>query len=142
MDLLDRRNTRAKRNLSEMAFHEKSGRSQVNSGFILWDKLLSVCPPPLSPCFHPHAHGAIRSLGACWAFSFQPVLPSVWRPVVSRKSGTWARPLTQSPELGFGLLSFFSSWNNFDFVLFYAAAATVMRLLLCKGSSTSPLTHS
>ena len=22
------------------------------------------------------------SLGACWAFSFQPVLPSVWRPVV------------------------------------------------------------
>jgi hypothetical protein len=25
--------------------------------------------------------------------------------------------------------------------LFYAAAATVMRLLLCKGSYTSPLTH-
>ena len=22
------------------------------------------------------------SLGACWAFSLQPVLPSVWRPVV------------------------------------------------------------
>src|SRR5437763_10003888 len=42
------------------------------------------------------------SLGACWAFSFQPVLPSVWRPVVSLKSRTWARRLTQSPELGFG----------------------------------------
>ena len=25
------------------------------------------------------------SLGACWAFSVQPVLPSVWRPVVSQK---------------------------------------------------------
>jgi hypothetical protein len=24
----------------------------------------------------------IISLGACWAFSLQPVLPSVWRPVV------------------------------------------------------------
>ncbi len=47
------------------------------------------------------------SLGACWAFSFQPVLPSVCRPVVLLfSSGTWARPLTQSPELGFGLLSF------------------------------------
>src|SRR5437879_7443197 len=46
-------------------------------------------------------------LGACWASSIQPVLPSVWRPVVLLlQSGTWARPLTQSPELGFGLLSF------------------------------------
>jgi hypothetical protein len=36
---------------------------------------------PLSPCFHPHSRGVI-SLGACWAFSVQPVLPSVWRPVV------------------------------------------------------------
>ena len=45
------------------------------------------------------------SLGACWAFSVQPVLPSVWRPVVLLfKSGTWARPLTQSPELGFAFV--------------------------------------
>jgi hypothetical protein len=29
-------------------------------------------------------------------------------------SRTWARPLTQSPELGFGLC-LFSSWNAFDF---------------------------
>src|SRR5271170_3446317 len=43
------------------------------------------------------------SLGACWAFSLQPVLPSVWRPVVLLlQSRTWARRLTQSPELGFG----------------------------------------
>src|SRR4051812_46966262 len=57
-------------------------------------------------------------------------------------SGTWARRLTESPELGFGFC-LFSSWNDLDFVLFlvYAAAATVVRLLLCKGSYTSPLTH-
>jgi len=47
------------------------------------------------------------SLGARWAFSFQPVLPSDYRPVVLLlESRTWARRLTQSPELGFGLLSF------------------------------------
>ena len=46
------------------------------------------------------------SLGACWAFSFQPVLPSVCRPaILLLQSGTRARRLTQSPELGFGLLS-------------------------------------
>ena len=56
----------------------------------------------------------IVSLGACWAFSIQPALLSVWRPVVSLSSGTWPRPLTRSPELGFGFcLS--SSWNDFDF---------------------------
>ena len=58
---------------------------------------------------------AIVTLGACWAFSVQPVLPSVWRPVVLLlKSGTWARPLTQSPELGFGFCRF-SSWNGLVF---------------------------
>ena len=61
-------------------------------------------------------------------------------------SGRWPRPLTQSLELGFGFC-LFSSWNDFDFVLFgfafcfYAAAATVSRLLLCNGSYSSPLTH-
>ena len=45
-------------------------------------------------------HASIRtleerfvSLGAHWAFLVQPVLPSVWRPVVLLlQSGTWARP--------------------------------------------------
>src|SRR5271169_7112152 len=47
------------------------------------------------------------SLGACWAFSLQPALPSDYRPVVLLfQSGTWARPLTQSPELGFWLCLF------------------------------------
>ena len=59
------------------------------------------------------------------------------------KSGTRARRLTQSPELGFGLLSFLflERFSGTILFLFYAAAATVMRLLLCKGSYTSPLTH-
>src|SRR5436305_6853305 len=131
--------------LSVTAFHEKAGRSQVSSFFILLDKgfsraewtTVAMLPSALS-------RSDSFPLGACWAFSVQPVLPSVWRPVVLLlQSGTWARPLTQSPELGFGLC-LFSSWNGFDScfaVLFYAAAATITRLPLCNGSYTSPLTH-
>ncbi len=78
------------------------------------------------------------SLGAGWAFSLQPVLLSVWRPVILLlESGTRARPLTQSPELGFGLLSFLFR----ERFCFYAAGATVVPRLLCNGSYTSPLTH-
>ena len=82
------------------------------------------------------------SLGACWAFSFQPVLPSVCRPVVLLfPSSTWARRLTQSPELGFCFVfSLPGTVLIFCFVfLFYAASATVVRLLLCNGSYASPL---
>jgi hypothetical protein len=90
-----------------MAFHEKAGRSQVDSVLGSWNM---VVLPPSGHC----RYASIRtleerlvSLGAGWAFSVQPVLPSVWRPVVLLFArGTWARPLTQSPELGFGLLSF------------------------------------
>ena len=45
--------------------------------------------PPSSRCRHASIRTLeerIISLGACWAFSFQPVLPSVWRPLVSLKS--------------------------------------------------------
>ena len=52
------------------------------------------------------------------------------------KDRSWARRLTQSPELGFGLLFFLfleRFWGCFAF-LFYAAAALVVRLLLCNGS--------
>jgi hypothetical protein len=96
--------------LSEMAFHEKAGRSQGNclfeacSSFFFCDRVIS--PRPSSRCRHASIRTLeerIISLGACWAFSIQPVLPSVWRPIVSLQSGTWPRPLTQSPELGFGL---------------------------------------
>jgi hypothetical protein len=95
-----------------MAFHEKAGRSQVD----FCGSWNIVVLPPRGRC----RHASIRtleerlvSLGACWAFSVQPVLPSVWRPVVLLlQSGTWARPLTQSPELGFGLC-LFSSLERF-----------------------------
>src|SRR5580765_4133434 len=45
--------------MSVIVFHEKAGRSQVDSFFI---SLNNVCWPaewPLSPCFHPHSRGAI-----------------------------------------------------------------------------------
>ena len=52
----------------------------------LWDKVF------LFPPIRDGRHASIRtleerivSLGARWAFSFQPVLPSDWRPVVSLK---------------------------------------------------------
>ncbi len=77
-----------------MAFHEKAGRSQEGSFVFSSDKLCSPAEWPLV------RHASIRtleerfvSLGACWAFSVQPVLPSVWRPVVLLlQSGTWVRP--------------------------------------------------
>jgi hypothetical protein len=78
------------------------------------------------------------SLGACWAFSFQPVLLSVWRPaILLLQSGTRARRLTQSPELGFRLLIFLSQ----RCFCFYAASTIDRRWLLCNGSYASPLTH-
>jgi hypothetical protein len=91
-----------------MAFHEKAGRSQVDSSRASLNKgffsrrvaAVARLPSALS-------RSDFISLGACWAFSLQPVLPSDYRPVVLLlQSGTRARPLTQSPELGFGLLSF------------------------------------
>src|SRR5215510_16275590 len=97
-----RRNYRAKRADTYQAyvnaFHEKAGRSQVSSFGFLFDKVFSG---PSSHCRHASIRTLeerIVSLGAGWAFSFQPVLRSDWRPVVSPKSGTWARRLTQSPE--------------------------------------------
>ena len=116
-----------------MAFHEKAGRSQVDSS-LAWLNKVCFSRRVATVAMLPFAlsRSDFISLGAGWAFSLQPVLPSVWRPVVLLSpSGTWARPLTQSPELGFGLC-LFSSWNGFDFLFclsFYAAAATVVRLL-------------
>jgi hypothetical protein len=43
------------------------------------------------------------SLGASWVFSFQPVLPPDYRPRFHLEDESWARRLTQSPELGFRL---------------------------------------
>src|SRR5208337_993585 len=57
------------------------------------------------------------SLGASWVFSFQPVLPPDYRPRFHLSDESWARRLTQSPELGFGLLLFLSKKSfAFDFM--------------------------
>jgi hypothetical protein len=77
----------------------------------------------------------IISLGACWAFSFQPVLPSDYRPVVLLFESR-TRRLTQSPELGFRVLSVLFP----ERFCFYAAVATVVLPLLCDRSYTSTST--
>src|SRR5579864_1288703 len=94
-------------------------------------------------------HASIRtleerfvSLGASWAFSFQPVLPSDYRPVVLLfESGTRARRLTQSPELGFGFC-LFSSWNDFDFVLPFSFTRLPLRSFGCCCATVRRLLHS
>src|SRR5947209_6648891 len=101
MALIDQRSKRV------MAFHEKAGRSQVDSCLASLNKFFLPPSLPLSPCFHSHSRGAIRfarcrlgvhvSAGA--AICLAPCGPAL-------SEWNLARPLTQSPELGFGLLSF------------------------------------
>ena len=130
-------------NLSVIAFHEKAGPSQVDSSLASRNKVFVF--PPSSRCRHAFIRTLEErfvSLGAHWAFTFQPVLLSVWRPVVLLlQSGTWARGLTQSPELGFCL---FSSRNDFGFTRLRllslgCCCATVRTLLrLPTGDAATP----
>jgi hypothetical protein len=127
--------------LSVTAFHEKAGRSQGNSGFIVSSWFFSLTKVSsrrvATVAMLPSALSRSESFARCMlGVLVQPVLPSVWRPVVLLfSSGTRARPLTQSPELGFGFCLSLPGT-----VLFYAAVATVVRRLLCNGSYASPLT--
>jgi|ERR1700733_11068739 hypothetical protein len=109
--------------LSAMDFHEKAGRSQVDSSLASLNKVLFSRRVALSPCFHPHSRGAIRFARCMLGVLVTADAAICLAPCGSAlSSGTRARPLTQSPKLGFGLLSF-PSGNGFDFVfvLFYAA---------------------
>ena len=57
--------------LSEIAFHEKAGRSQVGSFVFSLTPCFSSAESPLSPPFHPHSlMSDFCSLGASWVFSF------------------------------------------------------------------------
>ena len=98
--------------LSVTAFHEKAGRSQVSSFFILLDKGFSPTEPATvamlpsalsrSDLFRSAHVGRSRFSRCCYLFgalSFH------------LKSGTRARRLTQSLELGIGP----SSWKDFVF---------------------------
>src|ERR1700674_296234 len=100
--------------MSEVAFHEKAGRSQGDSVALLLDKVFfSAESPPLSPPFHPHSVERLyRSVQVgCSRFSRCCHLLVDLHPIP--KNGTWARRLTQSPKLGFGLWLFLSK-NVFD----------------------------
>ena len=67
--------------MSEIAFHEKAGLSQVDLFLFFIRKLFSRAEViTLSPSFHPRSLVSIL-LAASWVFSFQPVLPPDWRPL-------------------------------------------------------------
>jgi hypothetical protein len=72
--------------MSDNAFHEKAGRSQVDlflffirKPFLLSRVFATVAILP-SALFNERC-----SLGASWAFSFQPVLLPDWRPLFIRR---------------------------------------------------------
>jgi hypothetical protein len=71
--------------LSHWAFHEKAGRSQVGSSSVPVPG--QGFPSPSRHCRHPSIRtlNERSALGASWVFSFQPVLPPVWRPLFHRK---------------------------------------------------------
>jgi hypothetical protein len=102
--------------LSAIAFHEKAGPSQVSFLVLSLDMVFSPAESPLSPPFHPHSLRSdfVRSVqvgcsrySRCCHLIFDLSSISRWKR---------ARRLTQSPELGFGLLLFLSK-NVFDFML-------------------------
>jgi hypothetical protein len=82
-----------------IAFHEKAGRSQGDS---FWYLLVTLFLPSrvATVATLPSAlfDERLGSLGASWVFSFQPVLPTVYRPRFHLQDGSWARRLTQSPD--------------------------------------------
>ena len=95
--------------LSVIAFHEKAGRSQGDS---FWYLLVTLFLPRrvVTVATLPSALFDERfgSLGASWVFSFQPVLPPDYRPRFHLEDESWARRLTQSPELVIRLWLFLS----------------------------------
>src|SRR6202140_4598839 len=100
---------------------------------ICWSRCLFPADSPLSPPFHAHSSKSGWSLGASWVFWFQPVLPPDYRPRFHLQDESWARRLTQSPELGFRLWLFLSQ-SVFGFMqppasLFACHGATVRKPL-------------
>ena len=123
--------------MSEIAFHEKASRSQVGSFVFSLDM---VFLPPSGRC----RHASIRTLEERFRFArcMLGVLGSAGAAICLAPCGSALREsnLGQAIDAVTGtrlwFLSF-PSWNGFDFgvaFLFYAAALTVVRLLLCSGS--------
>jgi hypothetical protein len=94
--------------MSVLAFHKKAGLCQLVFSAVETSSspIRSECDSLhaellLSPPFHPHSDVSVPWLGASWVFSIQPVLPPViatFHSISQREC--WARPMTQSPELG------------------------------------------
>ena len=125
--------------LSEpIAFHEKAGRSQVDSCRACLNTIFSPTEWPLSPRFHPHSRGAI-----VFARCMLGVLGSAGAAICLAPCGSalaeWnlGQAINAVTGTRLGLLSFLF----LERFCFYATAATVVGLLLCNGSYTSPLTH-
>jgi hypothetical protein len=74
-----------------MAFHEKAGRSQVDSSCFFVGHVIFPKPTVASFATLPSAlfeERSLVSLGASWVFSLQLVLPPDFRPLFL-SSGTW-----------------------------------------------------
>src|SRR6202140_1969176 len=119
--------------LSEIAFHEKAGRSQVDSSLASLNKVF--CSPaewPLSPCFHPHSRGAIR-----FARCVLGVLVSAGAAICLAPCGSalaeWNLGQAINAVTGTRLWAFclFSSWNGFDFCFVFRSRRLPPRSFGC-----------
>jgi hypothetical protein len=128
-----------------MAFHEKAGRSQVDS-CLAWLNIFLFLPAGLaavamlpfalsrSESFRSVHVGRSRFSRCCYLFGALWFCFSEWNLGQAINAVTGTRLWAFDFSLPGTILTLF-------FLLFYAAAATVVRLLLCSGSYTSPLTH-
>jgi hypothetical protein len=116
----------------------------VDSCLFLFGTFSSPAEWPLSPCFHPHSRGAIRfarcMLGVLVSAGAAICLAPCGSARVESNLGQAINAVTGTRLWGLSFL-LLETVLTFVFVLFYAAAATVVRLLLCNGSYASPLTH-
>jgi hypothetical protein len=97
--------------MSDNAFHEKAGRSQVGSFVFSLDKVFLPAESATVATL-PSALFKERfvALGASWVFSFQPVLPPVWRPRLISKDevGPGVMRSHRNSALGFAFILIFT----------------------------------
>src|SRR5271170_4785196 len=124
--------------MSVNAFHEKAGRSQVDSSLASLNKVLFSLPS--DHC----RHASIRTRGAIRvARCMLGVLVTAGAAICLAPCGSTLAEsnLGQAINAVTGTRLWQISFLLLERFCFYAAAATVVVLLLCNGSYTSPLTH-
>ena len=129
--------------LSAITFHEKAGWSQVDSFVFLVDKLFScrVATVAMLP-FALSGSDSRRSVhvGRSQFSRCCHLISALW--LCSLESRTWGQALVAVTGTRLWAFDLPLVGTILNLVLpFYAAAATVTRLLLCNDSYTSPLTH-